>query len=236
MPRLSLLVDREMTLEEHLTELRRRLIVGLAVFSLCTAALWGSSGRILSWLAEPAGGLVFLAPAEAFFTRLKVAMFGGLLLALPVILYELWAFTACAMGAGLRRAVLVLLPASYLLFMGGAALALFVVVPAALRFLTACGTGNVRPMLAVGAYVDFAAGLAVAFGAMFQLPLALTALNQAGLASRESLAGKRPYVYVAAFLFSGLLTPGPDVFSQLALALPTLALFELSLFGMRRTI
>jgi len=226
--------DREMPLVEHLEELRRRLIISLCVFAACTAALWGASGTILTWLAEPAGGLVFLAPTEAFFTRLKVAMFGGFLLALPVVLYQAWAFTACAMGEGLRRTVTVLLPLSYLMFMGGAALSLFVVVPAALRFLTACGTGNVRPMLAVGSYVEFAAGLSLAFGVVFQLPLVLTALHRAGLVTKAMLADRRPYVYFGAFVAAAVLTPGPDVFSQLALALPALVLFELSLLAMRR--
>jgi sec-independent protein translocase protein TatC len=229
-----MLEDREMPLVEHLEELRSRLIVSLCAWALGTAALWGCSGWILTWLARPAGGLVFLAPTEAFFTRLKVAMFGGFLAALPLVLYEAWAFTACAMGLELRRVVRVLLPLSYLLFMAGAALSLFVVVPAAMRFLTACGTENVRPFMAVGPYVEFAAGLSMAFGAVFQLPLVLVGLNRAGLVSRETLSDKRPYVYVGAFIAAGVLTPGPDVFSQLALAFPTLALFELSLLAMRR--
>jgi len=222
-----------MTIVEHLAELRQRLIVSLAAVFIAAMIVWSWSTPILTWLARPAGSLVFLAPTEAFFVRLKVAFFAGLFLALPVVLYQAWAFTACAMGEGTRKIVLFILPVSYLLFLGGSALCLFVVVPAAVRFLAACGTENVRPMMAVGAYVDFVGAMTAAFGAMFQMPLALLFLQRGGFVTGAGLADKRPYVYVAIFTAAALLTPGPDVFSQLALALPMCALFELTLLGMR---
>ena len=222
-----------MTFVEHLEELRRRLIVSLHAVFLAAGILWGWSGAILTWLARPAGSLVFLAPTEAFFIRLKVAFLAGLFLSLPVILYQTWAFTACAMGEGTRRIVRLILPVSYLLFLAGSALCLFVVVPAAVRFLAACGTENVRPMLAVGAYVDFVSAMTLAFGAVFQIPLILIFLQRFGLVSTAELADKRPYIYVSIFTAAAFLTPGPDVFSQLALAFPMCLLFELSLLVMR---
>ncbi|MFA6319187.1 MAG: twin-arginine translocase subunit TatC, partial [Elusimicrobiota bacterium] len=182
-----------MTLVEHLTELRRRLIFSLLTLLVATLVLWAWSGDILSWLARPVGGLVFLAPTEAFLTRLKIAFFAGLFLALPVLLYQAWAFTACAMGTDMRRIVLLILPLSYLLFMAGAALCLFVVVPAAMRFLLGLGTENVRPMMAAGSYAEFVGMLAAAFGAVFQIPLVLVFLNRAGVVSRSSLRERRPY-------------------------------------------
>ena len=225
--------DREMSVTEHLEELRGRLIVSIAAFLLGVAAAWSASAPALSRIADSVGGLVFLAPTEAFLSRLKVAALGGLLLSLPVILYEAWAFTACAMGGGLRRAVRVLLPLSYVLFLTGAGIAAFLVTPVAVRVLVGFGPPGVRPMLSVGTYVDFLAGLSLAFGAVFQIPLVLIVLNKAGVVRREWLAGRREYVYLGAAVAAAVMTPGPDVFSQLALAVPMLLLFELALLAMR---
>ncbi|MFH1726737.1 MAG: twin-arginine translocase subunit TatC [Elusimicrobiota bacterium] len=228
-------VDRDMTVTEHLEELRRCLIVCLIALFAGTAVVWFWSGDFLSWLAKPVGGLIFIAPTEAFFTRLKVAMFGGFLLVLPVVLYEAWSFTACAMGEALRRALAFVIPVSYLLFVCGVALAVLVVVPTAVRFLIGYGSADVRPLLTVGGYLDFVAMLSLAFGATFQIPLVMMSLERAGLVSRKALAAKRRYFYVGGFIMAAMLTPGPDVFSQLALAIPIVLLFEASLLVMRRS-
>lgn len=225
--------DPEVPLVEHLEELRQRLIWSLASVALGTAAVWSRAGEVLSLLARPVGGLIFTAPTEAFFTRLKVAMFGGLLLALPVVLYQAWAFVARALGRGLRRAVSRILPVSYVLFLAGAALSIRVVVPAAMRFLISYGGDGVAPMLAVGAYMDFVVSLSLAFGVVFQVPLALVLLNRAGVIERATLAAGRRYAWLGAFVAAAMLTPGPDVISQVALGVPLLLLFELSLLFMR---
>lgn len=224
-----------MTLTEHLEELRRRLIAGIAALFIGTCVAWIWSGELLSWLARPAGGLIFVAPTEAFFSRLKVSFFGGFLLSLPVILYEIWAFVACALDEPVRKVVSVLVPLSYFLFVAGIALSVFLVVPTAIRFLLSYGSADVVPMMTVGAYVGFVAAISIAFGLVFQIPLVLTFLNRAGVIRRDSLGAKRRYVYFGAFVVAALLTPGPDVFSQLALAIPIVVLFEGSMLAMRWT-
>ena len=228
------LEDREMSLVEHLAELRSRLIAALSATAAGTVVAWAWSGEFLSWLARPAGGLVFLAPTEAFFTRFKVAMFGGFLLALPIVLHQVWAFTARALGPRMRKMVSLILPVSYVLFVAGVLLAVLFVVPNAMRFLIAYGSPDVRPLLSVAAYVEFVATLALAFGAVFQLPLVLLLLDRLGIVTRSGLAAKRRVVYFAGFVAAAMLTPGPDVISQLALAVPIALLFELSLLAMRR--
>ena len=225
--------DREMRLTEHLEELRSCLIVSLAATAIGTLLVWTWSGEFLSWLARPVGGLIFTAPTEAFLTRLKVAMFGGFLLALPVVLHQAWSFTACAMGEGLRRAVSSVLPLSYLLFLSGVTLCVFVVVPQTVRVLMAFGAEGVKPMLSVGPYVDFVTALSLAFGAVFQIPLALVGLHRAGLVTPEGLSDKRRHVWLVSFIAAAALTPGPDVISQVALATPMVVLFELSLLARR---
>lgn len=222
-----------MPLTEHLAELRRRLIVALVSVGVCSAALFQVSGTLLELVARPAGQLVFTAPTDAFMTRIKLSLFGGLLLALPVVLSQVWGFVARAMEAGWRGPLRLFVAGSYVLFLAGVSLAYFVVLPAAMKFLMACGSESVRPLMAVSSYVGFAAALCVAFGSVFQLPLVLIILNKAGIVSREFLRSKRGYAYVLAFLLAAFLTPGPDVFSQVALALPTLFLFETTLLVLR---
>jgi len=129
--------------------------------------------------------------------------------------------------------VLVILPVSYFLFLSGVSLAVFFVIPNAVRFLMAYGSDQVQPLFAVGAYLEFVTMLALAFGLVFQIPLVLLFLHRAGIVSYEMLASKRRYIYFAGVVMAALLTPGPDVISQIALAIPTVFLFEVTLMIMR---
>lgn len=224
--------DPQQPFTEHLVELRSRLIVSLIALGLGTAVAYHWSSFLLSWLARPAGGLVFTAPAEAFMTRLKVAAFAGFLLTLPILLTQAWLFVARAMKPEARRAALRLLPLSYLLFLFGVALALCVVVPTATRFLLSYGSEDIRPMMTLSAYMAFATQLSAAFGCVFQVPLVLLALGRLGVVNRSGCASRRPYIYLLAFIGAAFLSPGPDVFSQVALALPFVLLFELTLLVM----
>ncbi len=221
--------DRPQPLVEHLVELRRRLIVSLLWFGAGTAISYQWAGKILSFLTRPAGRVYFTTPTEAFYTRLKAALFGGLLLALPFILREAYLFAERAVDPGWRKTLRRMAPLSYALFLLGAALAVFVVVPAAMRFLLAFGSDEIQPLMGLSAYLEFITGLALAFGVMFQLPLVLFTANRLGVVSRQALAERRAYAYFGAFVLAALLTPGPDVFSQAALALPTVLLYELTL-------
>ena len=128
------------------------------------------------------------------------SLFAGLLVALPVVLYQAWAFTACAMNESLRRSAARLVPLSYLLFLFGVAVAVFAVVPVAIKFLISYGSEAVVARLRVGAYVDFVAMIALAFGLVFQMPLVLLFLERAGMVTREGLAAKRRYIYFLGFV------------------------------------
>jgi sec-independent protein translocase protein TatC len=225
--------DPEQPLVEHLEELRFRLIRSIVAVAVGTGLVWTRAGQFLSWLAKPVGGLIFIAPTEAFFVRLKVAMFGGFLLALPFVLYQVWAFVARALGRGLRASVVRLIPASYLLFLLGAGVCVGLVIPAAMTFLISYGGEDVKPMLSVGSYAEFVISLAIAFGVVFQLPLILILLNRIGMVSRRALTETRRYAWLIAFIIAAVLTPGPDVISQISLGVPMVLLFELSLLFMR---
>jgi sec-independent protein translocase protein TatC len=224
--------DPEIPVVEHLVELRLRLIYSLLTLAAGTALCYPFSAPLLSWLARPAGGLVFTAPTEAFMVRLKVAGAAGLLVSLPFVLNQAWLFVAPAMERRWKGVIRKVIPLSYVLFIGGAALAILVVVPAAMRFLLSYGTAEIKPLLTLSNYLEFVTQLAVSFGLVFQLPLVLFAANRAGLVAKDSLGAKRRYIYLGSFVAAAFLTPGPDIFSQLALALPAVVLFELTLLAL----
>ncbi|OGR85331.1 MAG: twin arginine-targeting protein translocase TatC [Elusimicrobia bacterium RIFCSPHIGHO2_02_FULL_57_9] len=223
-----------MPLTEHLVELRRRLIVSLLILAAGSAAVFHFSGEFLNWLARPVGSLIFVAPTEAFYTRLRLAVYGGFLLTLPLILHQVWLFTARAIEPRWRKMFLSMLPLSYGLFLLGSALCLYLVVPTAMKFLLSYGSEGVEPMITLGAYLDFVTGLSLSFGFVFQLPLVFYSLNRMGILQRSRLVKLRRHIYLLCFLSSAFLTPGPDVVTQLCLALPALVLFELSLLAMKR--
>ncbi len=225
----GLLDDPAQPLVEHIIELRRRLINSLLYLAAGSAVAYHYSAPLLSWLAKPAGQLVFSAPTEAFYTRLKAGVFGGLLLTLPFILHQVWLFVGRALAPRFRRLVLLMVPISYSLFLLGVALAVFVVVPAAMRFLLSYGTEDIKPLITLAAYLEFVTGLALAFGAMFQTPLVLFTLNRMGVVSRQALREKWRHIWLLSFILSSFLTPGPDMISQLCLAVPTILLFEITL-------
>jgi sec-independent protein translocase protein TatC len=201
--------------------------------ALASAAAWPWSANALAWLGRPAGGLVIIAPAEAFFARLEVSFFLASLAIAPLALFQAWSFAAEALGPGLRRTLAWALPASWALFMAGAAFGVFAAAPSALRFLAACGGPEVRAMISAQACVEFVAMFSLAFALAFQLPLILLALERAGLVTRSWLSRRRRWAILLAFVFGGVLSPGPDLFSQFCLAVPVVLLFELSLSLMR---
>lgn len=225
--------DRERSLVEHLTELRTRLIRILLWTGLAAMACYGFSDRLMGAAqgligkALPGGRLVFLSPAEAFFVQIQFSVFAGLLVALPLVLREAWAFVGVALHPGERRFTLALIVSSTFSFYAGAAFAAFVAIPFAVDFLI---TGNTlfTPMISVDAWYTFLIYTTLVFGCVFETPLVLFAAHRAGLVSLPGLAELRRYAIVLIFLFAGIFSP-PDVFSQFLVAVPMLILFELGI-------
>ena len=224
--------DPALPFTDHLIELRRRVIAALLIWGVGSAAFFEYSDRFLDWIARPAGQLVFIAPAEAFHTRMKLALYGGLLLTLPLLLHQVWLFVARALDRRWRRRLLAMVPVSYGLFMAGVALGIFVVVPAAMRFFLSYGSAGVKPFISLSAYLGLVETLSLAFGAVFQFPLVLYILDWMGILEKKQLEPHRRVVYLAWFIVSALLAP--DVVGQVCLAACAIVLFELSLSAMRR--
>jgi sec-independent protein translocase protein TatC len=222
--------DRPMTIVEHLEELRRRLLITVLVFVAATAVAFLFVETILELLIRPVGQVVFLAPTEAFFVRVKVAALGGVLLSLPVILYQVWRFVSVGLTPHERRSTITLLPASLLLFLGGGAFAFFAILPVGVRFLLGYQTDALVPMISIGAYTSFATAFVLAFGLVFQLPVVVLFLARLGIVTPASLARGRRYALLGIAVLSAVLTPGGDVISMGMMALPTYLLYEVSIW------
>lgn len=223
-----------MTIIEHLEELRRRLLFALVALGMATALSWIFVEPLLAFVMRPVTRLgervIFLAPTEAFFVRLKVAVLAGVFVSLPVVLYQVWRFVAAGLTDSERRAVRWLLLPAYLLFIGGAAFALAGIVPIGVRFLLSYQTPDLQPMLSIGAYTSFVMAFMLAFGLVFELPVVLVLLAKLGLVTPAGLAAGRRYAIVAIVGVAAVLTPGGDVFSQLLMAIPTYLLYEVSIW------
>lgn len=219
-----------MTIVEHLEELRRRLFLAIVAFAAATFLSFLFVEPILALLIRPVGRVVFLAPTEAFFVRLKVAALAGAFLSLPVVLYQVWRFVGVGLTRTERRYALSLLPFSLLLFVGGAAFAFFAILPVGVRFLLGYQTEQLTPMISIGAYTSFATAFVLAFGVVFQLPVVVLFLARLGIVTPASLAAGRRYALLGIVVLSAVLTPGGDVVSQVLMALPTYLLYEGSIW------
>ncbi len=177
---------------------------------------------------------MFTGPTEAFFIHIKVAMTVGGILALPVWIYHLWRYIGRALGVKERTLVVGILPWGIALFFLGMAIAIFVVVPAAMRFLLSYSSPTLKPMISLSEYLSFLFWMILGFGLFFQMPLVIVTLARFGLVDPATFVKYRRHMIVAIFVAAAALTPGPDIVSQLVLAIPSYLLFEISLLIAKR--
>jgi sec-independent protein translocase protein TatC len=224
---------------DHLIELRRRLLWSFATFITAFFACFAFAEPIFAFLVQPllAAGqerVIYTAIFEAFFVQVKVAFFAALMVSFPIIANQLWRFVAPGLYAKEKKALRPFLLLTPFLFLGGAALAYYVAMPVALRFLLSYqgDVGGVQQdaLPAVGNYLDFVTRFLFGFGVAFLLPVLLMLLERAGLVTRDQLKRGRRYAIVVAFVLAAVLTP-PDVISQFMLAVPLILLYEVSLIA-----
>jgi sec-independent protein translocase protein TatC len=228
---------------EHLVELRGRLLKCVWALLLSGIVCYYFSDKIFAFLVHPlrdaygpgGGKLVYTKLYEAFFVQLKVAIFGAFFVSFPVIANQLWAFVAPGLYAKEKRALLPFLLATPILFLGGAALAYYVVMPTAFHFFLGfqgnAGGVEIEALPSTESYLALVMQFTLAFGISFLMPVLLMLLNQAGVVTRAQLVSVRRYMIVAAVALAAVLTP-PDVVSQLMLAIPLVLLYEISLIAM----
>lgn len=220
---------------EHLLELRNRLLRALIVIVVVFAGLAYFANDFYRLLAEPlikhlpAGSQMIATDVAApFFTPFKLTFVIAIALAIPFLLWQIWAFIAPGLYRREKRLVVPLLASSTLLFYGGVAFAYFVVLPLAMGFFTSVAPADVAIATDISSYLDFVMAIFIAFGIAFETPVAIVLLIWSGVTDPDSLSQKRPYIIVAAFTIGMLLTP-PDVISQTLLAIPIWLLFEVGL-------
>ena len=224
----------EMPLTEHLRELRYRLIVSIIAFLIGTGVAFYFAKYVFELLKEPVirfypdVELITLSPTEPLFILIKISIAVGFILAMPVILYQMWRFIEPALYSHEKRMFIPLVLSSILLFLLGAAFAYFVVLPLALKFLLGLGFTQLMatPYLSVDMYVSFVLKMIIAFGIAFQMPIVLYILQKAGIITPEHLAKFRKYFIVVAFLIGAIIAP--DVSTQVLMAIPLLVLYEIS--------
>ena len=222
-------VDRDMSLTEHLSELRGCLLKALAALVAGTGVSFCYLEQIIATLTAPAGQLYYLRPAEAFMIYMKIALLGGLVLAAPVVLYQLYSFVRPALTLRERHYTLCTIPVIIVLFVGGLLFSYYLVFPRALEFFLDFGAERVSPLISMESYLDFLLLLVVPFGFVFNIPVVLLLLAYLKLLPLQTLGKYHKHVILAAFILAAFITPTPDIITQSLLALPMIVLYELSL-------
>ena len=224
-----------MSLVDHLSELRNRLFKCLIAVGIgAVVGLWKSSD-IIAALAAPAGGkLLNLGPGDAFAITLRVSLVTGVVLAMPVLLYQLWAFIAPGLTKAERRSIRPWIPLALVFFAVGVTIAYFI-LPYAMGFLYSFATGTFENLPAAGPYFDFVTTLFLAFGLIMEFPIVLVGLSRVNIVTSAALASARRYVFLGIVIFATIATPGGDLVSPTVLAAVMYALFELTVLFIRRS-
>lgn len=229
----------ESSLLSHLIELRSRLMKAAGAILLVFVGLVPFAQEVFTLVASPLMSqlpegftMVAIRPASPFLTPFKTAFFVALFTAMPVVIYQAWAFVAPGLYKREKKVALPLVLSSIFLFYAGAAFAYFVVFPLMFSFFAAATPEGVAMMTDIGEYLDFVVVLFFVFGLAFEVPIAILMLVGAGIVSPQSLGGKRPYILLGAFTLGMLVTP-PDMISQTLLAVPMYLLYEIGILMAR---
>lgn len=225
--------DRDMSLSEHLQELRTCLLKSLAALLFGSLISLCFIQDIVSLLTAAAGNLYYMRPAEAFLIYMKLTVFCGLLLALPVILRQLYIFISPALTAGERRFLLLSLPVMLLAACGGMLFAYFFVFPRGLEFFLSFADSRITPLLSLESYLGFMLMLVAPFALIFNIPLAVLLLGRCGIISTAALTRYRKHVILGGFILAAILTPTPDIVTQCLLAIPIAVLYEISIICLK---
>ena len=225
----------KMSFFDHLTELRNRIVwslipsaVGLGISLYFTPAVMKFLTRDLKT------ELVFTTPTEAFWTYMKVAMIMGLFIAMPIILWNVWAFVAPGLHKHERKYAAPFVIIGSFLFLAGGTFALFVVVPFAIAFLVSFGQEQgLKAMITVSSYIDFILKFTLAFGVVFEMPVVITLLSMLGVVTPQFLSKNRKYAILINFIIAAVLTPTPDIVNQSLMAGPLIILYEVGIICSR---
>ena len=233
--------EKELTLIDHLVELRDRILKSVSAVLVLFLALFYWANDIYIFVAGPllaalpeGSSMIAIDPTSPFFAPFKLAFYVSFLLAAPYILYQMWSFIAPGLYKNEKTVAIPLFISSVVLFYGGIAFARYILFGIVFRFFISVSPEGIQVAPDISSFLSFALTIFFAFGVAFEIPIAVFLCIWAGLAEPDSLAKKRPYVVVGCFVVAMMLTP-PDPFTQSMLALPMWALFELGIFAGRFT-
>jgi sec-independent protein translocase protein TatC len=236
------MIDEPIPFTLHLEELRKRLMIAGGAWLLAFFVCYSFAEPLFLYLSNPlrealpeGSSLVFLTATEPFFTYLKIAAMAALVVSLPVILWQVWAFVAPGLHTQERRFGVAFVATSCLFFSAGTYFGFTFIFPLILSVLIkfGVGVGGISAMLSMDGYLSLALHLLLAFGLVFELPVVIVLLARLGVVDHLWLRQNRKYMVIVAFVFGAIFTPGPDVFSQCALAIPFVILYEGGILGAR---
>jgi len=227
--------EYHMPLLEHLEELRKRIIRSIIALVLGVALAFGFKDYLLYILVVPLNGreLITLSPTESFMTTLKVAGYAGMILASPVIIYQIWAFMAPGLKSKEKRVIYFASFFTTILFLIGIVFAWYVVLPRGLDFLLNYQADYFNQQLQADQYFSFVTMFLLGFGIIFETPVMILTLARLGIVNTRMLRKNRKYAILIGAILSAALTPGQDIFSMLMMAIPFLLLFEISVLASR---
>jgi sec-independent protein translocase protein TatC len=228
--------EKVMTIVEHLSELRRRVFISIAVVVVTSIIGFLVAPRVIEILKAPVTGpLVFTSPGAAFFLQVKLAVMIGIALASPVILYQLWAFVSPGLTRRERTAARPWIPLAVVFLVLGVAVA-YLILPYTVGFLLSFQIpGVLEPLITAESYFGFVTTMFLAFGLVMQFPIVIVLLSKVGIISVERLRHARRYVFVGIFIFAVVVTPGGDPISPIIMALVMYPLYELTIYLVGRS-
>lgn len=229
--------DDNMPLMEHIRALRKVLVISAYAIALGTVVGWVFSTNIFNYISRPVLDLVSVAfitttPMEPMMVKLKISIITGVVIALPVLIWQIWSFVLPALKQTERKYLYTIVPSSLILFLGGAAFSFFFVIPVGLKVLLLSVGGAVQstPMVTQSSYLNFLITFVLTFGIVFQLPIVLLLLIRIGIVAPQTLAKKRKWAFFGIVALTMLVSPTPDVTTQLLMAGPMYLLYELSIW------
>lgn len=222
--------DLRLTLIEHLSELRKRLIISFISLIVCSLASYNYINKIIEFVVKPAKGLefIYLSPPELFIAYIKISLVLGLVLSSPVILFQIWRFIKPGLKEKERKYVIFSMFMGIIFLLMGVSFAYYAIIPMTIQFFVKMSVDGIAPLFSFANYIDFVSSLLLSFGLVFELPLIVILLTQLGLASPAVFKKYRKIVIAVTFIVAAILTP-PDVVSQTMMAIPMLFLYEFSI-------
>jgi sec-independent protein translocase protein TatC len=230
-------VEEKQTFITHMEELRRAIIISVTAIVIGACVAFYYNEAILAVIVSPLSSLqetlIVTSVTEAFFVKIKLALYAGFVLAFPIVVWALWRFIKPGLYPHERKYVYILLPVTVLLFAGGVLFAYFGILPLVLNFFIYIAGENLETLFKIDQYVSFVTAFTIPFGLVFELPVLVFFLTKIGVIKPDWMAKNRKYALLAIVVIAAALTPGPDPISQLMMAVPVYFLYEVSIWVSR---